>query len=123
MLNCSTFIYLFYSLNKSIFVSVGIVVDGSFSPVDVGDFLPAVGFSWGVVVHSGELEGIADSEVELVLAVFVVVLDFFDDIPEEVFIGCYAFNQPIDLKLILIITLPIDIHLRLHVKLRLLSQR
>jgi hypothetical protein len=108
---CSTFIYLFNSLYKSIFVPIGIVVNNSFSSINIGYFLPAVGFSWGVVVHSGELEGVADSEVELVLAILKMILDLFNDISEKIFIYCYAFNQPIDLKLILIITLPIDIHL------------
>ena len=80
-LNCSTFINLLYSEYEAIFISIGVVLNGALSSVNVGDLFPAIGFAWWVVVDCGELEGVSDSKVEFILAVFVVVLSFFDDVP------------------------------------------
>ena len=117
VLKCSAFIYLLDPLYQPILVPVGVVVNNPFSPVDVGDLLPAVGLPWGVVVHCGELEGVSDSEVELILAVLVVVLDLLDDVPQEILIGCYAFNQPIDLELVLVVGFSVDIDLGFDIEL------
>ncbi len=83
---CSAFIYLLDSLYKSILVSVGIKIDNSLSSVNIGYLLPAVGLPWGVVVHCGELEGVSDSEVELILSVLEMVLNLFNDVSEKILI-------------------------------------
>ena len=81
VLDCSAFIYFFDSLNKSIFISIGIIVDGSLSSIDIGYFLPAVGLPWRVVVNCSKLERVADTQIQLILAIFVVVLNFLNDVP------------------------------------------
>jgi len=76
-----TFIDLFNPFDKTIFITVGIEVKGPLSSVNIGDLLPAVDFSWSIVVDGSELEWLSDSEVEFVLTVLIVILDLFHDIP------------------------------------------
>jgi hypothetical protein len=119
----SFFTNKFNSFNEPIFISEWIEINGSFSSVNICNFLPTVLFSRVIIANSCKLKRFSNPQIKLINPVLVIILNFFNNVSQEIFIYCYHFNKTVNLESIVIIALSININFRLYVELRFFSQR